>query len=101
MRGEARVQRGGERRYYRCPVANRDVSRLDSHEKPVRCSARLLPADPAETVVLDAIRGAVLPSRVIVEAREELRARLALPRDGLAKRQRARQETRLERLREH
>lgn len=100
LRGEARVQRGGERRYYRCPVAGRDVIRLDDYHRPVRCSARLVPADLAETIVLDAIRGAVLPSRAIEAAREELRARLALPRESLAQRQRARLQTRLERLRE-
>ncbi len=66
----------------------------------MRCSARLVPADPAETIVLDAIRGAVLPRSVVEAAREELRARLALPRESLAQRQRARLQTRLERLRE-
>lgn len=100
LRGEARVQRGSERRCYRCPVAGRDVIRLDDHHRPVRCSARLVPADPAETIVLDAIRAAVLPSRAVEAAREELRARLALPRESLSQRQRARLQTRLERLRE-
>jgi DNA invertase Pin-like site-specific DNA recombinase len=99
MRGEARVQRAGERRYYRCPVAGRHIVKLDGRGAAVRCDARLVPADAAEQAVLDEIGTAVLPAGVIEAAREELRRRLSAPADGLVDRQRKRLETRLAQLR--
>lgn len=99
MRGEARVQRASERRYYRCPLAGRHVVQLDGRGKPVRCGARLVPADAAEQAVLDEIGTAALPPSVIEAAREELRRRLAAPEDGLIDRQRQRLDTRLGQLR--
>ncbi|MBA3877393.1 MAG: hypothetical protein C0498_10715 [Anaerolinea sp.] len=84
MRGEARVQRGGERRYYRCPGP---------------CSARLLPADPAEEAVLAAVSKGVLPASVVDAARDELRRRLGTPTDRAERDRRQELEARLERLR--
>ena len=85
MRGEAHIQRGTERRYYRCPT--------------VACRARRCPADLVEDVVLDAIARAVLPTEVIDAARAELRRRLKTPAVASAGRQRGRLLTRLEQLR--
>jgi len=66
MRGEAHLQRGTERRYYRCPT--------------VGCHARRCPADLVEELVLGTIARAVLPAAVIDLARAELRRRLEPPR---------------------
>lgn len=99
MRGEARVQRGGERRYYRCPRAGRHVVLLDGHGKPLRCGARLVPAEAAEQAVLNEIGTAALPPSVIQAARVELQRRLAAPEDGLIDRQRQRLDIRLGQLR--
>lgn len=98
MRGEARVQRGGERRYYRCPVSGREIIRIEGG-RPAVCHAPLVPADAAEQIVLDAICQAVLPADVIEAARDELRRRLRVPHDSLTGRQRARLERRIEQLR--
>jgi len=98
MRGEARVQRGGERRYYRCPVSGRETIRFEGG-RPAPCHAPLVLADPAEQTVLDAISGAVLPAQVIEDARDELRRRLQVPHENLTGRQRARLQQRLEQLR--
>jgi DNA invertase Pin-like site-specific DNA recombinase len=98
MRGEARVQRGGERRYYRCPRAGQQIVQLVDGQ-PAVCHERLVPADDAEKTVLDAISKAVLPADVIETAREELRQRLQVPQDSLTARQRARLKQRLEQLR--
>ncbi|MGA3056956.1 MAG: recombinase family protein [Candidatus Limnocylindrales bacterium] len=98
MRGEARVQRGGERRYYRCPRAGQQIVQLVDG-KPAVCHERLVPADAAEKTVLDAISRGVLPADVIEAARDELRQRLAVPHDSLTGRQRARLKQRLEQLR--
>jgi hypothetical protein len=84
MRGEAHVQRGTDRRYYRCPT-------LGCHFH--RCSA-----EHVEGEVLGAIAEAVLPSEVIEVARAELRRRLETPEISNAGRQRARLLTRLEQL---
>jgi DNA invertase Pin-like site-specific DNA recombinase len=84
MRGEAHVQRGTERRYYRCPTLG--------------CRARRCPADEAETAVLAAIAEAVLPKAVIESARADLRHRLQTPEVAQIGRQRARLTTRLEQL---
>jgi DNA invertase Pin-like site-specific DNA recombinase len=84
MRGEAHLQRGTERRYYRCPTLG--------------CRARRCPADDAEASVLEAIAEAVLPAAVIEEARAELRHRLQTPELANVGRQRARLTTRLEQL---
>lgn len=85
MRGETHVQRGTERRYYRCPTLG--------------CRARRCPADLVEEIVLASIAEAVLPASVIDTARAELRRRLETPEIAVAGRQRARLQTRLEQLR--
>ena len=82
MRGEAHLQRGTERRYYRCPTLG--------------CRARRCPADDAEAAVLGAIARGVLPDAVINAARTELRQRLQTPE--VAGRHRSRLLTRLEQL---
>lgn len=84
MRGEAHLQRGTERRYYRCPTLG--------------CRARRCPADLVEEAVLATIACAVLPGAVIDAARTELRRRLQTPEVAVAGRQRARLLTRLEQL---
>ena len=84
MRGEAHVQRGTERRYYRCPT--------------IGCRARRCPADLVEEVVMAQIATAVLHVTVIDAARAELRRRLETPAVASAGRQRARLLTRLEQL---
>jgi Recombinase zinc beta ribbon domain/Recombinase len=84
MRGEAHLQRGTERRYYRCPTLG--------------CRARRCPADDAEASVLEAIAEAVLPASVIEQARTELRHRLQTPKVAQVGRQRARLTKRLEQL---
>jgi DNA invertase Pin-like site-specific DNA recombinase len=84
MRGEAHLQRGTERRYYRCPTLG--------------CRARRCPADDAEAAVLAAIAEGVLPASVIETARADLRHRLQTPEVAQIGRQRARLTTRLEQL---
>ena len=84
MRGEAHLQRGTERRYYRCPTLG--------------CRARRSPADLIEESVLASIAEAVLPASVIDTARTELRRRLETPEVAGAGRQRQRLLTRLEQL---
>jgi len=98
MRGEARVQRGGERRYYRCPRAGQQIVQLDDGQ-PAVCHERLVPADAAEKTVLDAISRGVLPAEVIEAARDELRQRLQVPHDSLTGRRRERLKQRMEQLR--
>ena len=85
MRGEAHLQRGTERRYYRCLTLG--------------CRARRCPADQIEEAVLATIAGAVLPGALIDAARTELRRRLQTPEVAVEGRQRARLLTRLEQLR--
>ena len=82
MRGEAHLQRGTERRYYRCPTLG--------------CHARRCPADGIEAEVLANIAAGVLPQTVIDGARAELRRRLETPEVAVAGRTRARLVTRLE-----
>lgn len=84
MRGEAHVQRGTERRYYRCPS--------------VGCRARRCPADLVEEHVLATIADATLPTTVIDTARAHLSRRLQIPEVAVSGRQRARLLTRLEQL---
>ncbi len=84
MRGEAHLQRGTERRYYRCPKLG--------------CRARRCPADLVEDDVLASIADGVLPTGVIDAARTELRKLLETPEVAVAGRQRARLMTRLEQL---
>jgi DNA invertase Pin-like site-specific DNA recombinase len=84
MRGEAHVQRGTERRYYRCPTLG--------------CRGRRSPADLLEGDVLTAIADGVLPPHVIDAARIELRRRLQTPEVASAGRQRARLAMKLENL---
>jgi hypothetical protein len=84
MRGETKVQRGPERRYYRCPTLG--------------CDARRCPADSVEEAVLRNIAGGILPTEVLEAARLELRRRLESPQVATAGRQRERLLTRLERL---
>ena len=84
MRGEAHLQRGTERRYYRCPTLG--------------CRARRSPADGIEGEVLASIAGGVLPSSVVDAARAELRRLLETPEIATAGRQRSRLLKRLEQL---
>jgi len=84
MRGEAHLQRGTERRYYRCPKLG--------------CRSRRCPADAAEQEVLAAIANAVVPGSVMEAARKELRRRTQTPEIASAGKQRARLTTRLEQL---
>jgi DNA invertase Pin-like site-specific DNA recombinase len=84
MRGEAHVQRGSERRYYRCPQ--------------VGCRSRRCPAELVEVAVLAQIAQGVLPESVIEAARAELRQRLRTPDAAATDRQRKRLLTRLEQL---
>jgi hypothetical protein len=84
MRGEAHLQRGTERRYYRCPTLG--------------CAARRCPADLVEGAVLGTIAGGVLCKEVLDTARLELRRRLETPDVAVAGRRRERLMTRLERL---
>jgi hypothetical protein len=84
LRGEAHLQRGTERRYYRCPTLG--------------CRARRCPADLVEDSVLASIADGVLPPTVIDAARAELRKLLETPGVAVAGRQRARLLTRLEQL---
>ena len=84
IRGEAHLQRGTERRYYRCPTLG--------------CRARRSPAELVEGQVLAAIAEAVLPGSVIDAARTELRRRLDTPEVVTASRQRPRLLNRLEQL---
>jgi len=84
MRGEAHLQRGTERRYYRCPTLG--------------CRARRCPADLVEDHVLAEIAAAALPAEAIELARTELRRRLETPELAVAGRQRARLAKRIEQL---
>jgi DNA invertase Pin-like site-specific DNA recombinase len=84
MRGEAHVQRGTERRYYRCPTLG--------------CRARRCPAETLEASILETIATGVLPREVIDTARTELRHRLQAPEVAVVGRQRERLLTRLEQL---
>ena len=84
MRGEAHLQRGTERRYYRCPLLG--------------CRARRCPADLVEHDVMALISAGQLPATVIDAARAELRKLLETPEVAVAGRQRARLLTRLEQL---
>ena len=84
MRGEAHLQRGTERRYYRCPTLG--------------CRARRCPADDVEAEVLAAIADGVLPATVVNAARAELRQLLETPEVASGGRQRARLLTRIEQL---
>jgi hypothetical protein len=84
MRGEAHVQRGTERRYYRCPTLG--------------CKARRCPADLVEAEVPAAIARGVLPTSVVDAARALLRRLLETPEVVNAGRQRTRLLTRLDQL---
>jgi hypothetical protein len=87
LRGEAHLQRGTERRYYRCPTLG--------------CKARRCPADAIEAEVLDRIGTAVLPARIVDDAQAELRKRLQTPDVISVGRQRARLTKRLEQIKKH
>src|SRR2546426_12766708 len=84
LRGEAHLQRGTERRYYRCPTLG--------------CRARRTPADTIEAEVLATIATAALPDLVIDAAQKELRRRLQTPAVVDSGLQRTRLTTRLEQL---
>ena len=84
LRGEAHLQRGTERRYYRCPTLG--------------CRARRCPADTIEAEILATIATAALPDRVVDAAQAELRRRLQTPTGVDSGRQRTRLTTRLEQL---
>lgn len=74
---------GARRRYYVCPV----------------CRRPMVQADPLEAKALEAIAGFRMPRARVDELREELRRRLAGPRDDTVARRRARLEQRLVNLR--
>jgi len=80
----AHLQRGTERRYYRCPSLG--------------CRARRCPADIVEDDVLAEIVDGVLPASVIDAARTELRKLLETPEVAVAGRHRARLLKRLDQL---
>ena len=84
MRGEAHVQRGTERRYYRCPQRG--------------CPARRCPADLVEAAIIERISAGVLPDHLIDVARAELRRCLSTPDVVVADRRRRNLLTRLEKL---
>lgn len=84
MRGEAHVQRSGERRYYRCPK--------------VGCRQPRVSADSVEQEVLSRIAAAVVPESLIEAARRELHRRTRTPELASAGMQRARLLTRLDQL---
>ena len=84
MRGMAHIQRGTERRYYRCHTLG--------------CRSRRCPADTVESTVLAAIAEWVMPEEVIDTARRELRRRLETPDVASVGRQRERLTKRLEQL---
>lgn len=84
MTGEARTSRGRDWRYYRCRA----------------CDAPMVPADPAETAVLDEL--AALPPltrRTIERADQEQLDRVTRPVESAAAKQRDRLERRLVQLR--
>ncbi len=84
LRGEAHVQRGTERRYYRCPTLG--------------CRSRRVYADDVEADVIGRIAAAVVPTAVMDAAQAELRRRVATRTGVDVSKQRARLTTRLERL---
>jgi DNA invertase Pin-like site-specific DNA recombinase len=84
LRGEAHVQRGTERRYYRCPTLG--------------CPARRCPADVIEAEIMATVATAALPDKIIDSAQAELRRRLQTPVFADTGRQRTRLATRLEQL---
>ena len=83
LRGQAAMSRGKEWRYYRCRA----------------CPAGAVVADEVEAEPCRRISKAVLPADIIERAREELRRRLALPRDdGKRRRRLAQRRERLSQL---
>ncbi len=76
------MSRGQEWRYYLCR----------------ECGKYSVPATEAEAIVLRHVRELVLPREAVEEARELLRARLALPSRGLVNESRAKIEKRLQQL---
>ena len=99
MRGQARVARGREWRYYTCPVAEERSAIFDADGRPVICPERAVRAEEAEAAVLGAVAQLALPDEAIREAREELRRRLRAPASSVAERERARLRLRIENLR--
>ena len=79
MRGQARVSRGRDWRYYVCPVAEERTSIFDDDGRPIICPEKSLKAEEAEALVLAAVSRLALPDESIREAREELRRRLRVP----------------------
>ncbi len=100
MRGDARLSRGQEWRYYCCPVAAGRSGRFDDAGRLVLCDARRLPAAAAESAVIEAVSRLRVPTEVMDSARDELKARLRAPRSDATHDQRARLKTRLEKLAE-
>lgn len=84
LRGETKMSRGQEWRYYLCR----------------ECGKYSVPAAGAEAVVVGRLRDLVLPSEAVEEAREVLRRRLALPSRGLADESRAKIEKRIKNLKQ-
>ncbi len=100
MRGDARVVRGQEHRYYACPVSDGRGRWLGPDGAELSCAERRVRAEEAECQVLSAAAGLVLPAEAIEAAREELRLRLHAPTLGLADRQRGSLRKRLEKLKD-
>ena len=99
MRGETRVSRGQEWRYYVCPVSRRRSTRTAPDGTIIRCEAETVPAEAAEGAVLNTIAGMILPQRVIDTARAEVRRRLRTPHASTHEKQRQRLQTRQANLR--
>lgn len=99
MRGQARVARGRDWRYYICPVSEERTSIFGEDGLPIICPEMSLRAEEAEAQVLAAMSRLALPDDAIREAREELRRRLRVPATSVSDRERARLERRIENLR--
>ncbi len=99
MRGQARVSRGRDWRYYSCPVAEERSAVFGPDGRPIICPARSVRAEEAERAVLAAVERLSLPDEAIREAREELRRRLRAPASSLADKERSRLRQRIENLR--
>ena len=99
MRGQARVSRGRDWRYYTCPVSEERSAIFGPDGMPIICPARSVKAEEAEGAVLAAVERMSLPDEAIRAAREELRRRLRAPASSVADKERARLRQRIENLR--
>jgi DNA invertase Pin-like site-specific DNA recombinase len=99
LRGDTRVSRGNEWRYYNCPVAEHRSFVMDAEGNLIACSQRRVQASGIESAVLDALASRRLPAEAWDEAERELRRRLSKPTEGTADKSRAHLTKRLEALR--